>query len=60
VAVAAVAARALGTLLYGVGPSDGVTYAGAAGVLFVVAVAACVVPGRKAVSVDPIEALREQ
>jgi putative ABC transport system permease protein len=57
---AGVAAGTLGVLLYGVGTSDAVTYVGAVGVLFAVAVAACVVPGRRAVSVDPIEALREQ
>jgi predicted permease len=60
VVVALVGSRALGTLLYGVGASDVATYAGAVGVLFAVAVVACAVPGKRAVSIDAIEALREQ
>ena len=50
------AARALRTLVYGVGTSDLVLYAAA--VLFVVAIVACAAPARRAARVDPLVALR--
>jgi ABC-type lipoprotein release transport system permease subunit len=50
----------LGTLLYGVRPSDMATYLSATGVLFAVALLACLIPSRRATSIDPTAALREQ
>jgi predicted permease len=50
--------RLVASLLYGVSPSDPMTYGAVAGVIAVVAVAACLVPMRRATRVDPLEAIR--
>ena len=50
--------RFMGSLLFGVSASDPLTYATAAVLLLVVAVAACLIPARRAARVDPIVALR--
>lgn len=60
VLLAVAASRLMRTQLYGVGPSDLATYLSAIVVLIVVALLACLIPGRRATSIDPIEALREQ
>ena len=51
-------ARALGTLLYGITPHDGVTYAGVSAILIVVAAVASYAPARRAARLDPLQALR--
>jgi predicted permease len=51
-------ARALQTLLYGVSPTDTLTFAAVALALAVVALAACYLPARRATRINPIEALR--
>jgi putative ABC transport system permease protein len=51
--------RLLKSLLFGIAPTDPATFAAAGAVLSVVAVIACVVPARRAVAIDPAEALRE-
>lgn len=50
----------LQSLLIGISPTDPVTYAGVIGMLAVVATAACLLPARRAASVDPVTTLREE
>jgi ABC-type antimicrobial peptide transport system permease subunit len=52
--------RILRGVLYGVGPTDPVTFGTMAAALAVVALAACLVPARRAARVDPSVALRDE
>lgn len=65
IGIAAGAASAIGltrylkSLLFGIAPTDPITLGAAAVALFAVALVACAVPARRAVRIDPVEALRE-
>jgi putative ABC transport system permease protein len=52
--------RFIGSLLFGVSPTDPLTFAAVAISLTLVAVAACCIPARRAMRVDPIIALRHE
>jgi predicted permease len=54
------ATRLIGSLLYGIAPTDMVAFGGAAALLAVAALAASWVPARRASHVDPIVALRSE
>ena len=50
--------RVTASLLYGVSPTDGLTFAAVPAVLFGIAAIACLVPARRAARLDPMNALR--
>jgi putative ABC transport system permease protein len=53
-------ARLLSTFLFGIGATDPATFAAAAALLVVVALAASYIPSRRALKVDPLTALRAE
>jgi ABC-type antimicrobial peptide transport system permease subunit len=59
IALAALASRWAGELLYGVRPFEPAAHLAAAGILSAVALLACLVPARRATAIDPMRALRE-
>jgi putative ABC transport system permease protein len=51
--------RVAASLLFGVSPTDPVTFFGVSFILIVVALLACYIPARRAAGVDPLMALRQ-
>ena len=58
--LSAAAARAFGSLLYGISPADPLTYTAVIAALGAVSLAACYVPARCAARVDPMDSLRQE
>jgi len=52
--------RLMSELLFRVSPADSLTYCVAAGILSATALAACLLPARRATQIDPLEAVREE
>jgi ABC-type antimicrobial peptide transport system permease subunit len=58
VAGALVVSRILGSMLYGTGVADPITYSAVSGMFLAIAMAASYVPARRAARLDPMAALR--
>lgn len=52
--------RLLSTLLYGVRPTDPLTFAGSSVLVILIALAASWIPARRAASIDPMQSLRTE
>ena len=52
------AGRVAASLLYNVSPTDGLTFTAVPALLLLIALMACLVPARRAASLDPLRALR--
>ena len=59
-AAALLVSRVLGSMLFGVSAFDPFTFAITPTILIIVALAACLIPARRATKVDPMEALRHE
>jgi len=60
VVIALLLARLMSAMLFGVQPTDIITFVSVAVLLVVVAMVACYVPARRAASLDPMQALRTE
>jgi ABC-type antimicrobial peptide transport system permease subunit len=53
-------ARLLGQILYGVEPTDPVTYATVFLMILAIAAVACLIPALRAIRINPVSALRQE
>jgi putative ABC transport system permease protein len=60
IALASLLTRAMGSLLFGVTPLDAVSFAGAPVLLLIVSILACLIPARRAATLDPTRVLRAE
>jgi ABC-type antimicrobial peptide transport system permease subunit len=60
VVAAAATTRLMAAMLFGVTPTDPLTFAAIAGILMSIAVAGSYIPARRATRVDPIATLRSE
>jgi predicted permease len=60
VIVALALTRLMSSMLFGVKPTDVVTFAAVAGLLCAIALLACYLPARRAAALDPVQALRSE
>src|SRR5262245_41345679 len=58
--LAAGASRLLGSLLFGIGATDPITFIGSAVLFSAIGLAACYVPARRALRIEPVTALRDE
>jgi putative ABC transport system permease protein len=58
--LAAGASRLLGSLLFGIGATDPLTFIGSAVLFSAIGLAACYVPARRALRIEPVAALRDE
>jgi predicted permease len=58
--LSAAVAKALSSAFYGITPGDALTFVAVAGLLGLVALAACWIPARRAAAVEPMQALRHE
>ena len=58
--LAAGASRLIGSLLFGIGPTDPIAFGGSALLFCLIGLVACYVPARRATAVDAMEALRHE